>query len=73
MRRKWQPTPGLLPGKSHGQMSLVCYSPLGHRESDMPELTFMHPPALGLQVAVNGRHWLCFHLGWNGLQRPPPQ
>ena len=26
-RRKWQPTPVLLPGKSHGQRSLVVYSP----------------------------------------------
>ena len=26
-RRKWQPTPVLLPGKSHGRRSLVGYSP----------------------------------------------
>ena len=26
-RRKWQPTPGFLPGKSHGQRSLAGYSP----------------------------------------------
>ena len=26
-RRKWQPTPGLLPGKSYGWRSLVGYSP----------------------------------------------
>ena len=26
-RSKWQSTPGLLPGKSHGQRSLVGYSP----------------------------------------------
>ena len=26
-RRKWQPTPVFLPGKSHGQRSLVGYSP----------------------------------------------
>ena len=26
-RRKWQPTPVLLPGKCHGQRSLVGYSP----------------------------------------------
>ena len=32
-RRKWQPTPAFLPGKSHGQRSLVGYSPWGHRES----------------------------------------
>ena len=26
-RRKWQPTPLLLPGKSHGWRSLAGYSP----------------------------------------------
>ena len=33
-RRKWQSTPVLLPGKSHGQRSLVGYSPWGRKESD---------------------------------------
>ena len=28
-RRQWQPTPVLLPGKSHGWRSLVGYSPWG--------------------------------------------
>ena len=28
-RRKWQPTPDFLPGKSHGQRSLAGYSPWG--------------------------------------------
>ena len=36
-RRKWHPTPVLLPGKFHGWRSLVGYSPWGHRESDMTE------------------------------------
>ena len=27
--RKWQPTPVFLPGESHGQKSLVGYSPMG--------------------------------------------
>ena len=31
------PIPVFLPGKSHGQMSLVGYSPWGHEESDMTE------------------------------------
>ena len=31
-RRKWQPTPVFLPGKSHGQRSLVDYSPWDHRK-----------------------------------------
>ena len=30
-RRKWQPTPVLLPGKFHGWRSLVGYSPWGHK------------------------------------------
>ena len=36
-RRKWQPTPVFLPGESHGQRSLVGYSPWGHKESDTTE------------------------------------
>ena len=36
-RRKWQPTLVFLPGESHGQRSLVCFSPQGHKESDMTE------------------------------------
>ena len=37
--RKWQPTPVFLPGKLHGQRSLVCYSLWGHKESVMAEHT----------------------------------
>ena len=36
-RRKWHPTPVLLPGKSHGQRSLMDYSPWGCKESDTIE------------------------------------
>ena len=36
-RRKWQPTPVLLPGKSHGQRGLAGYSPRSLRELDMTE------------------------------------
>ena len=38
-RRKWQSAPVILPGKSHGQRSLVGYSPQGHKELDMNEAT----------------------------------
>ena len=38
-RRKWQPTLVFLPGRSHGQRSLMGYSPQGHKESDMTEAT----------------------------------
>ena len=33
-RRKWQPTPVFVPGKSHEQKSLVGYGPWGYKESD---------------------------------------
>ena len=36
-RKKWQPTPVFLPGKSHGQRSLAGYSPWGGKESDTTE------------------------------------
>ena len=36
-RKKWQPTPIFLPGKSHGQRSLVGCSPWGHKELDTTE------------------------------------
>ena len=32
------PGAGHLPGKCHGQRSLVGYSPWGHKESDMTEV-----------------------------------
>ena len=34
---KWQPTPVFLPGKFHGQRSLLGYSPWGLKELDMTE------------------------------------
>ena len=41
-RRQWHPTPVLLPGKSHGQRSLVGCSPWGHEESDKTEWLHFH-------------------------------
>ena len=41
-RRKWQPTPVFMPGKSHGQRSLVGYSPWGRKESDTIERLHFH-------------------------------
>ena len=38
-RRKWQPMPVFLPGKSHGQRSLMGYCPWDLEESDMTETT----------------------------------
>ena len=41
-RRKWQPTPVLLPEESHGGRSLVGYSPWGCKESDTTERLHFH-------------------------------
>ena len=38
-RRTWQPTLVFLPGESHGQRSLVGYSPWGQEELDRTEAT----------------------------------
>ena len=48
-RTQWHSTPVLLPGKSHGQRSLVGYSPWGHTESDTTEVT---AAAAGLRKEV---------------------
>ena len=41
-RTQWHPTPVLLPGKPHGQRSLVGCSPWGRWESDMTERFHFH-------------------------------
>ena len=41
-RRQWHPTPILLPGKSHGQRSLVGCSPWGRWGSDTTEQLHFH-------------------------------
>ena len=45
-RRKWQPTPAFLLGKSHGQSSLAGYGPQGCKELDMAEHACMHTIAI---------------------------
>ena len=51
-RREWQPTPVFLSGKSHGQRSLVGYSPWGRKESGMTERLNMHA-----FVGQQARNW----------------
>jgi len=45
--KRWQSTPTLLPGKSHGRRSLIGYSPWGRKELDTTErlhfLFFLSP------------------------------
>ena len=41
-RRQWQPTPVFFPIESHGQRSLVGYSPCSCKESNVTELLRTH-------------------------------
>ena len=50
-RRQWHPIPVLLPGKSHGQRSLVGCSSWGREESDTTE--WLHFHALEKEMATH--------------------
>ena len=50
-RRKWQPTPVFLLGKSHRQRSLVGYSPWGRKELDMTEHTQTHTVIIQMRLS----------------------
>ena len=55
LERKWQSTPVLLPGKSHGQRRLVGYSPRGRKELDTTERGSFLPSLQGfLLLRLNG-------------------
>ena len=60
-RRQWQPTPVLLPGKSHGRRSLVGCSPWRHDESDTTEKLHFHF-SLSRIGEGNGNPLQCFCL-----------
>ena len=49
---KWQPTPVFLPGKFHGQRSLVGYSPWDGKESATTE-QLAHVSLLNFYFEIN--------------------
>jgi len=72
-RRKWQSTPVLLPGKSHGQRSLVGCSLWGRKLFLASSSQYIQPPllhVLNLNEYTNGVLWsrvpfslpLCLHI-----------
>ena len=69
-RRQWHPTPVLLPGKSHGQRSLVGCSPWGRQESDTSERLHF-PFSLSYTGEGNGNPLQCSFpgesQGWGSL------
>ena len=60
-RREWLLTLVFLLGKSHGQTSLVGYSPWGHKDSDTTEwltLSLFHKYPCSLKKEGRFAHWL---------------
>ena len=68
MELKWQPTPVLLPGKSHGQRSLIGYSPWGHKELDMTE--WLHFLSLFMDLTFQVQMQYCSLQHWTLLPSP---
>ena len=60
-RRTWQPTAVFLPGKSHGQRSLVAYSPWGrrvrHDGSDIHSMYACGSRLWALALSTNPADW----------------
>ena len=69
-RRAWQPTAVFLPGESHGQRSLVRYSPQGCKELNTTEVIYhacMHckcPCSLSKIISVNVRNIRIIEQNW---------
>ena len=62
-RKRWQPTPVFLPGKSHGQRRLAGYSPWGRKRVGHDLVTKWHNVNyLGILVCRNIIRWI-----WNTL------
>ena len=83
-KRKWQATPVFLPGKFHGQRSLVGFSLLGYREPDTIEqlstrllicICFMNVYGYGCESwtikKAECRRTVAFKLCWRRLLRVP--
>ena len=66
-RRKWQPTPGFLPGESQEQGSLVGCRLWGHTESDTTEVTWQRQQwiSLGLHPRLDVLLRMCDLVRWN--------
>ena len=67
-RRKWQPTPVLLPEKSYGWRSLVGYSPWGHKESDKTEKLQFRLFMLRLYTISINQWDIFWWLTWSSLK-----
>ena len=60
-KKKWQPTPVFLTGKSHGQRSLKGYSPWNCKESDKTEPLNMRFSDFKFMWSLNGSRYEMEH------------
>ena len=74
-RKKWQPTPVFLPGKSYEQRSLEGYSPWGPGESDTAEQLSKHSLVTGFRrVLESPQVWGSYrHRPWSVSSWAPLQ
>ena len=52
----WQPNPVFLPGESHGERSLVGYSPWDHKELDLIFYSIFPPFKVSFLLRQKGKH-----------------
>ena len=81
-RRKWLPTPVLLPGEFHGQRSLLGYSPWGRKEWGQDWVTNTHIErhkqllanfaVLSFLEVFSRQHWSPSKTPWSALCRAQP-
>ena len=57
-RKKWQPTPIFLPGKSYGQRSLEGYSPWGHKKVRHHLVTKEEKPTFSPSFTPSSQAWM---------------
>ena len=61
-RRKWQPIPVFLPGESHGQMSLMGYSPWDRSQTRQSTHALWYSPNI-LRIWTRDNCWI-YHLNF---------
>ena len=71
-RRKWQSTPALFPGKSHGRRSLIGYSPWGRKESDTTERLHFHFQTMVEVMKIMVTSFKTSHAGTATVSAPNP-
>ena len=67
-RRKWQSTAVFLPGKSHGQKALACYSPWGYKQSDTTERLGMHT-CMNSSICGHVEGLRVYHAEWSKSEK----